>query len=292
MRTIGVIGLGLLGSALADRFLLAGNPVLGFDVAADRRELLVAAGGQAADSASDVVRACDVLVLSLPDSSVVAAVIAEVRGSLQAGQWVIDTTTGDVDVSAALGEELARQGIGFLDATIAGSSVQAREGQATVMVGGNRAVFDSAREILELFAKELFYVGAWGSGARMKLVVNLVLGLNRAVLAEGLTFAAALGLDVGEALSVLQSSPAFSTVMQTKGAKMLEGDFEPQARLSQHLKDVRLILAAAQRTGMTLPLSSLHRQLLERAEAAGFGQLDNSAIIRVFQAGTNSASDD
>jgi 3-hydroxyisobutyrate dehydrogenase-like beta-hydroxyacid dehydrogenase len=289
VRTIGIIGLGLLGSALADRFVQSGNRVLGFDLAADRRKWLVAAGGHSADSALEVTSGCDVLVLSLPDSDVVASVMTTVRAALRAGQLVIDTTTGAAEASAALGEDLARQGVLFLDATIAGSSVQVREAQATVMAGGQRAVFDSARDILTLFAKELFYVGAWGSGARMKLVVNLVLGLNRAVLAEGLTLAAALGLDARGALSVLEASPAYSVVMKTKGAKMLDGDFEPQAKLSQHLKDVRLILAAGERTGTSLPLSSVHRQLLERAEAEGFGQLDNSAIIRVFQGGTGSA---
>lgn len=116
----------------------------------------------------------------------------------------------------------------------------------------------------------------------MKLVVNLVLGLNRAVLAEALTFAKSLGLEPQSALAILKASPARSEVMETKGAKMLAEDFSPQAKLSQHLKDVRLILAAGERTGALLPLSRVHRELLARAEAAGYGELDNSAIVRAF----------
>jgi 3-hydroxyisobutyrate dehydrogenase-like beta-hydroxyacid dehydrogenase len=117
----------------------------------------------------------------------------------------------------------------------------------------------------------------------MKLVFNLVLGLNRAALAEGLAFANACGLDPAEALRVLRSGVAYSRVMETKGPKMVGHDFRPQARLSQHLKDVRLILAEARRAGAAVPLSELHRALLERLEAAGLGDADNAAIIRAFE---------
>jgi 3-hydroxyisobutyrate dehydrogenase-like beta-hydroxyacid dehydrogenase len=278
-----MIGLGLLGSALAQRLLAAGYGVLGYDLSAERRGELVAAGGRAADTAVDVARACDQVVLSLPDADVVASIIAQLQPALRGGQLIVDTTTGDPAESAALGAKLAGQGVGFLDATIAGSSVQVRDGQAIVMVGGEEVTFTLAREIISCFGKEVFHVGPWGSGARMKLVVNLVLGLNRAVLAEGLTLASGLDLDLPTTLAILKASPAYSTVMDTKGEKMLSGDFAPQARLSQHLKDVRLILEAAGRTQLALPLSSVHRQLLERAERLGCGELDNSAIIQVFQ---------
>ncbi len=285
MQTIGVIGLGLLGSALAKRLLGAGYAVVGYDLLALRRQELLDAGGRAIASAGQVAAACDTLVLSLPDADVVAAVMRQIETDLRPRQLVIDTTTGDPVGSAALGHALAQRGVGFLDATIAGSSVQALAGQAVVMAGGQETDFRSARDLLSCFAREVFYLGPWGSGARMKLVVNLVLGLNRAVLAEGLTLAKALELDLDLTLTILKTTPAYSTVMDTKGSKMLAEDFEPQARLSQHLKDVRLILAVGERTATDLPLSAVHRCLLERAEAAGYGELDNSAIIRAFRVG-------
>jgi 3-hydroxyisobutyrate dehydrogenase-like beta-hydroxyacid dehydrogenase len=117
----------------------------------------------------------------------------------------------------------------------------------------------------------------------MKLVTNLVLGLNRAVLAEGLVFAEAAGLDMENALEVLLNSPAYSRTMEAKGPKMVHGEFSPQARLSQHIKDVRLMLEEAVRGGVSLPISAVHLELLEHAEAAGLGELDNSAIIRVIR---------
>ena len=116
----------------------------------------------------------------------------------------------------------------------------------------------------------------------MTLVFNLVLGLNRAVLAESLEFAARYGLSSGQALEILKAGSTYSRVMDSKGPKMLARDFTPEARLSQHLKDVRLILAAGQSCGAKLPLSELHGQLLAEAERLGFGTADNSAIIESF----------
>ena len=116
----------------------------------------------------------------------------------------------------------------------------------------------------------------------MKLVTNLVLGLNRAALAEGISFAHQLGLDLNQALYLLRESMADSRIMDTKGEKMLSGDFSPQARLSQHLKDVRLMLQSAHEANGSLPLTETHRVLLERAVEMGFGDLDNSAIVRAI----------
>ena len=116
----------------------------------------------------------------------------------------------------------------------------------------------------------------------MKLVVNLVLGLNRAVLAEGLALASRAGLDLPTVLDVLRSGAAYSRIMDSKGQKMLQRDFQPQARLVQHLKDVRLILAEGQRVGARLPLSEIHRQLLQQVVDLGGGDEDNSAVLRAY----------
>jgi 3-hydroxyisobutyrate dehydrogenase-like beta-hydroxyacid dehydrogenase len=169
-----------------------------------------------------------------------------------------------------------------LDAPFSGSSEQTRRGEAIAIVGGLQEAFDACRDLFDCCAAKTIYVGPCGSGARMKLVSNLVMGLNRAALAEGLVFAQAIGLDAEAALRVLLGSMAYSRVMDTKARKMIEGDFRTQARLSQHLKDVRLIIEAAAEAGQALPLTEAHRRLLEAAEADGFGDADNSAVIRAF----------
>ena len=133
----------------------------------------------------------------------------------------------------------------------------------TILVRGKRRAkeFAHAEPLFRLFATKWFHVGPWGGGARTKLVVNLVLGLNRAVLAEGLAFARRCGLDLPAVLDTLRSGAAYSRVMDAKGAKMTAGDFTTEARLAQHLKDVRLILETGSRCGAALPLSHLHEQL-------------------------------
>lgn len=152
------------------------------------------------------------------------------------------------------------------------------------MVGGPTTAFNGCQELFAAFAARTIRTGITGSAARMKLVTNLVLGLNRAALAEGLVFARALKLDDKQTLEILRASMAYSRIMDAKGKKMLRADFKPQARLSQHLKDVRLMLAAAAKAHIKLPLSETHRKILTKAEALGLGQLDNSAIIRVIGA--------
>lgn len=233
--------------------------------------------------ASEVVAGNSRVLLSLPDLGVVRQVLTEVGPKLHAGQIIIDTSTGDPEETEVVGRELAARGVNFLDATISGNSAQVAAGEVTVMVGGSDEAFAQCQDLFRCFARQTFHVGPCGSGAKMKLVTNLVLGLNRATLAEGLALAKAVGLDMAQALEVLRDSPAYSRAIDVKGAKLVAGDFTPQARLSQHLKDVKLMLDAASRAGIKLVLSEAHRELLERAEAAGFGQLDNCAVIRVYE---------
>ena len=281
-QTVGLSGLGVLGSAVAERLIAGSYSVLGYDIDALRCDALQELGGQVADDHAHVASHCDRVLLSLPTTDVVQSVVAQMGKALRPGQIIVDTTTGEPQQTAALGTRLAERGVEYLDATVSGSSAQARSGEVIVMAGGRREAFEACEDIFRCFARRWFHVGEWGSGARMKLVTNLVLGLNRAALAEGLAFAKAVGLDVEVALSILVESAAYSRVMDTKGQKMITHDFAPQARLSQHLKDVRLILAEASRVGAKVPLSALHRQLLEQLEAAGLGGADNSAIIRAF----------
>lgn len=281
MERVGIIGLGLVGSALAERLVGAQYEVCGFDLDGAKCAALAACGGKPATSAAEVFRQCDRIVLSLPTSQVSAQVLEKVSGELP-GKLVIDTTTGEPEAMARLGALLADQGADYLDATIAGSSAQVRRGEVVVMLGGSAEAVARCEDLLQVFAARSFHLGPAGSGARMKLVVNLVLGLNRAVLAEGLAFAEACGIDLATALEVLKAGPAFSRVMESKGAKMLAADFTPEARLAQHHKDVRLILKAAAHAGARVPLSQLHDQLLAELIAAGCGELDNCAIVRAF----------
>jgi 3-hydroxyisobutyrate dehydrogenase-like beta-hydroxyacid dehydrogenase len=289
---VGLIGLGLMGTALAERFSGGKLRVLGYDLDARKRHSLGDNGGNhSAEDAAGVFAGCDRVVLSLPTSDIVRRVLRDATASLRAGQLLIDTTTGSPDDAAELGRQLAGRGIEYVDATVSGSSEQVRAREAIVMVGGEAAAIARSRDLFGLFARRTFHVGPWGGGATMKLVTNLVLGLNRAALAEGLAFAKALDLDLGQTMEVLRDSMAYSRIMDTKAQKMINAEFSPQAKLSQHLKDVRLMLEAGGEVGARLPLTDAHRALLEAAEAAGYGELDNSALIRAFDPAADGESD-
>lgn len=263
--TIGIIGVGLMGSAVMQ---MTGS-ACGWDVDAARCVNAV--------TPNDVFGACGVVFLCLPNSDIARSVLR--AAALSQGQIIIDTTTGDPNDMAALGTELAVKGVHYLDATVSGSSAQLQQRDVLLMVGGDATVFERCRSVFAQLARDVVHVGPCGSGAKMKLVTNLVLGLNRAALAEGLVFAQQLDLDLTHALDVMRRSMAYSRIMDTKGEKMISGDFTPQARLSQHLKDVRLILAAS---GIPLPLTETHQQLLEKAESMGLGDADNSAVISAY----------
>lgn len=268
---VGLVGVGLLGSALAERLLGAGFRVAGFDASTDRLREFQTLGGEAAASVEHVAEECARICLSLPNSEVAAGVLASLAHRTRNGTIVIDTTTGDPDTIASFGRAAESMGFRYLDATVAGSSRQVRDKDVLVMAGGEREDFDSCADLFAAFARESYYLGPAGSGARMKLVTNMVLGLNRAVLAEALSFSQSCGFDQEATLAILRSSSSYSRVMDIKGDKMVNGDYSVEARLSQHLKDVRLMLEAGERSGARLPLSNLHRELLEEAEAAGLG---------------------
>lgn len=278
--SVGMIGLGLMGTALTERLLNHGYGVQVWNRSQSKAAPLLARGAKWSDNP---LADCERVIISLYTTDVVEEVLAQMDAGLHAGQIIVDTTTGEPEQTIALGARLVARGVQYLDAPISGSSEQTRRGEATVIVGGDRATFEACADLWRVMGAKAFHVGACGSAARMKLISNLVLGLNRAALAEGLAFAEAIGVSPAAALEVMIGSNAYSKAMDVKGRKLVERDFTVQARLSQHLKDVRMMLQAAQAVGMELPLADTHRRLMEQAEAAGLGDLDNSAIIEVLR---------
>jgi 3-hydroxyisobutyrate dehydrogenase-like beta-hydroxyacid dehydrogenase len=279
---VGVIGLGLLGSAFAQRLISAGHVVVGYDPDPARTYLLGALAGKAATSAREVFKQCPRILLALPDNTAVQEAVYRNADSFLPGVLLIDTTSADPEPTVRLGREVRSRGARYVDAIILGSSEQARTGDLLVVCGGEIGDVASARDILASFARQIHHAGPHGSGARLKLAVNLVQGLHRAVLAEGLSFALKCGLEPGLVLEVLKSGAAYSRVMDLKGEKMLARDFQPQARLAQHFKEVRLALAEAARVGARAPLSATHLALLEQVVTMGCGDEDTSAILRAF----------
>ncbi|NIP25377.1 MAG: NAD-binding protein [Phycisphaerae bacterium] len=283
---IGLIGLGLVGTAIAEHLLAGDFDVIGFDIDSTRCQHLKDLGGNVDGNPAQLAQQVDRIILSLPDTNIVCQVVEGPAGILEAkttAKYIIDTTTGDPDETVALAQRLAKRQIYLLDSTIAGSSRQVRDKEVVFMIGGDKAAFETCSDIFQTLSEKIFYLGPSGSGSKAKIASNLILGLNRIALAEGLVFANKLGLEPETFLEMLKSTPAYSAVMDVKGEKMLNGDFTAESRIRQHHKDVSLILKYAEIGGQELPLSQVHFDALEKAIEAGDGDLDNAAIIREIE---------
>ncbi len=285
-RPIGLIGLGLVGTALAERWIEMGARIFGYDIDPERCRELTERGVDIYPSPKAIADATNLLVLSLPDSSAVQTVVHGDDGlfaSEKEGRLIVDTTTGDPAVTTEVAATVQRSGNAYVDTCIIGSSKQVAEGDTIVVAGGSDRDAARCAGLLETFAKRVFWMGEAGKGCEAKLVVNLVLGLNRLVLGEGLVLAEALGLEMERVLELLKSGAAYSRAMDIKGEKMLARDFRPQAKLAQHLKDVKLILELGRKADTQLPISELHRTVLEAGVDAGLGESDNSAVLEVLR---------
>lgn len=290
-KSVGFVGVGLMGAWLARHLLAAGFPVTAYDIDPSKVDAIVKEGGKKASFPDQIPSQVDVIILSLPDSSVVNEVLRNTLKLFETGRKgliVIDCSTADPMMSEQLALQLREQGIEMLDATISGTSEMCAVKDTIFMVGGAKAVYEQCVPLFATMGRESVYMGDSGKGAAIKLVVNLVLSLNRMALAEGLTLAKKAGLDQLQTLEVLKKSAAFSKAMDQKGYRMVERRFLPPAGyLSTHYKDVRLMLALGARLDCPLPLISLNAQALASEIGKGRGDWDSSDIISFYDALAN-----
>jgi len=285
-RPVGVIGTGLMGTACARRLRAAGFDVLGYDVDAGKLKQIESLGARAARSTAEIARACDQVVLAVFNTEQVEETIEGPQGLLASRPQdappfaVICVSTCDPDRIAALAARLPAGRLRFVEAPVSGTSEQTARGEALGLIGGEPAAVDAVRDVIEAICPRWRHVGAPGSGGRTKLAINLILGINRAALAEGLVFAERMGLAAEEFLEVARESAAYSQVMDIKGAKMIKGDFSPQGYVTQSLKDFSLMEEQARRIGQRLPLAETYTELMRGCVAHGEGDLDNSAVIQ------------
>jgi len=280
---VAIIGLGLMGEVYALRLIDAKIPVSGFDIDPKRRTRVAEIGGNPAASIAELAKSARCIIVAVFNTEQVEDVI---EGSLlpvlgnDSGKIVLCMSTCDPDRMAALADRVIPRGIRFLDVPVSGTSDQVRRGDGVALIGGDVAIADEVRDVFDALFARRFHVGRIGDGGRAKLAVNLILGLNRLAVAEGLVFAEQLGLDAASFLDVARGSASYSQVMETKGPKMVRGDFSPEGRVKQTLKDVHLMLDQAAKVGQRLSMLEIHADVLEACVRAGESDLDNSAVIK------------
>lgn len=279
-RSVGIFGLGLIGSALTGRLLEAGYEVHGFDVDTKRCAILEEKGGLSVEARA--LWHCDILLSAVFSTDQLGDILADAPKA--PGKVLVTMSTCDPDEIAALETTAKEKGITLVEAPISGTSKQVKEGTALLLLGGDPTGLDAFERIADAISPNRERVGGIGNGNKMKLAINCVLGLNRAAVAEGLVFAQALGLDPETFLQTAGRSAANSNVMAAKGPLMVARDFKPLGRITQSAKDFDLIREMAARNGHgRLPMVARYLEMMENAEDAGQGDLDNSAVFLAIE---------
>jgi 3-hydroxyisobutyrate dehydrogenase len=283
MTTVGIVGTGRMGTAMARALRAAGLEVIVFNRTRARAEQCAAdTGATVAPTASDVAARADITLTMLADDDAVAAVYRGPGGLLEgarAGTVLVDLSTVTPDTIRSLEADARAAGAGILDSPVSGSVTLAQSGQLTLMVGGTADDLERARPALEPLAKTIVHVGPLGAGAAMKLAVNTVIfGLNEA-LAEGLVLAEAAGVDRAMAYDVIAASAVGAPYVGYKRAAFVEPETTPVAfSIDLAAKDLGLIGDLAARTGVELPQSDTNLRILRSAAQALGGGSDFSAV--------------
>ena len=283
---ISVIGLGLMGTPIATLLMKAGYQVTGFDIIKKQMSNLIPLGLRAVRSPKEATQGADLIMLSLPKWDAVVQVVEGKDGimkSVRQGQIVMDTGTSPPWESKAMGEKLAKKGVEWMDVPISGSSAQARVGNMVFMVGGKRTMYEKVKPVLDQIGKKTVYAGKNGLGASMKLAVNLTLYLNQAAAIEGLVLGMKAGLDPDVLFDVMTSGAASSNLLMARGKDMLNGNFSPKGPTGIANKDMALILETAKKLGVVLPVGGLYQQFMLKALYNGWGLLDATVVMKIYQ---------
>ena len=282
MSTIGIVGLGLLGHAIASRLIKAGHTVIGFDVLPDRVSALTAMGGTPASSAAAVAQSAEAVCTLLPSLATAEAAILGAGGILAGARpdlAVIQMSTISPTLTERLAREVTARGLGFLDCPVSGTSSMVERGDGIFFVGGDRALFERWQPVLESVLARAVLVGRVGQAMVLKLVANLLVALNSAAAAEALTLARKAGLDLSLALDVLNASAAASSMLKVRGPMIVRGEFPAQMKLDLFMKDIHLMQEAATAVSAPLPFTDLAERLYAAAQAQGHGGEDLAVVV-------------
>ncbi|SDD49037.1 NAD(P)-dependent oxidoreductase [Sporomusa acidovorans] len=285
MLKVGFVGLGAMGRPMASNILQAGYSLTVYDIGAAAVEAMKEQGAIAAAGPRQVAQNSDMVMISLPNSTIVEEVVSGKEGLLAGshpGQVFIDlssVTPGHTKKMAALA---AAKGVGYLDAPVSGGVAGAAAGTLTIMVGGDKRVIDQCQPVLQAIGKKVYHAGPVGSGDAVKLVNNLLLGVNMAAVAEAMTLGVKAGLDPEVLLEIIGSSSGRSYALAAKLPNfVLKGNFEPGFTINLQYKDLEMAVQTAKELGIPLGMANFAQQIYETARAKGLGQKDIAAVITI-----------
>ncbi|WP_448190097.1 NAD(P)-dependent oxidoreductase [Azospirillum sp. sgz301742] len=281
-RTVGVIGLGLMGRPMARNLAQAGAAVVVHNRSPGPAEELAKQGLRPAASPAEVAGAADTLILMLTDTPAVEAVTDALLGALRPGHLVIDMGTTAVGATRCLAERVRAVGADWVDAPVSGGQVAAEAATLTIMAGGTVEAFERAKPLFQTLGRRITHVGDVGAGQIAKTANQVIVGLTIGAVAEALALAKAAGADPAKVREAIRGGFAESRILELHGGRMVSGDFAPGARVTTQLKDLTQAEALAEDAGIDLPAVSLCRELYEMLVEKGDGGLDHAALYRLF----------
>jgi len=283
-RTVGIVGLGIMGGAIARNLVERGWRVLGYDVLAGRRAELAAAGVEIRPDVDAVTREAPRLLLSLPTRAALGAVAAEIVAAGTEARIVAESSTFALDDKLAFEATLTRAGHTPLDCPLSGTGAQAVSRDLVVYASGDRAAADSCAPLFADFAKKTAYLGAFGNGSRMKYVANLLVAVHNVAAAEAMVLAMKSGLDPEDVIDVIAPGAGGSRMFEMRAPMMVERIYEPATmKVSTWKKDMAIIAEFADDIGCTTPLFTLTQPVYSEAMAMGLGDQDTASVFEVLK---------
>jgi len=286
MKKIGFIGLGVMGKPMAKNLLAAGYPLTVHNRSRPPVDELAALEATPATSSREVAERSDVVITMLPDTPDVELVVLGPKGVLEGtrpGSLLIDMSTVSPVATRRIAVEAAAKGVKMLDAPVSGGDVGAKEGTLSIMVGGEREVFEECFDIFRVLGKKIVYVGPSGMGQTVKACNQIVVALTLEAMAEALVLAAKAGLDPQLVVDVLSGGAARCWALEVRAPRVLKRDFTPGFRVKLHHKDLGIALEAARELGVPLPVTALVHQMFGALIAAGRENYDHSGIITLLE---------
>jgi 3-hydroxyisobutyrate dehydrogenase-like beta-hydroxyacid dehydrogenase len=283
-RTLGVVGLGIMGGAMAEALLASGYSVCGYDPAAAAARRLKRAGGLPLASAAAVAERAGVLITSLPSSGALEDVVNQIQDPR--ARILVEMSTLPLADKERARRRLARAGVAALDCPVSGTAVRLKERTWTIFASGDKRAFARVRPVLKVLADAIPYVGAYGNGTRMKLVANHLVAILNVASAEAIGFARGMGLNPREVLEIFGPSPVVGTgVLRLRGALMVKRSYKPPTmKIGVWQKDMRIIGEMARSVRAATPLFDACGPVFDAALARGYGDADTASVYEVLSA--------
>lgn len=285
MAKIGFIGTGIMGAPMAAHLIAGGHTLFIYNRKNNPQEL-IDAGASVCASATEVAKAADIIILMVPDTPDVEAVLFGEQGvanGLSAGKTVVDMSSISPIATKEFAAKIDALGCSYLDAPVSGGQVGAKAASLTIMVGGPEATFEKIKPLFELMGKNITLVGGNGDGQTTKVANQIIVALNIQAVAEALLFASKAGADPAKVRQALMGGFASSRILEVHGERMIKRTFAPGFRIELHQKDLNLAMQGAKALGVALPNTASTQQMMNACAAQGLAQMDHSALCQAVE---------